>query len=945
MSKMAPPVDPSVTSDASFSFVSKSESPDLGLIPPPMAQQPSPFRQTVIRAGDEVDFFSGELDRHLTDLRGTTEEKRAQVFQLVDSYHAYSRKRADRLRERQPRKLTLHENNMEIDDNETDDMTANLDEEYRKAEEEAQTWDLLRRMLPLEYGQDETAQLKQHTKPSVQSRNQWWNDFMLSDSLAREQKVVLEWLQSSASQGPPVDDIVSHLQESAERGDILAHGWLHTRTKIKLQKSVNGYQGALDPRTFGFAESHLSSNTLVTQLDPDAITRQARKLETQDDFFERAIWLGCFEMLRRGYSMAEIREWCSVRTELWRAASLAPLPLANPEDEDQPDFDPRSLVVWRRMCFSTARDGGTSDYDRAVYGLLAGDIASVEKVCESWDDLLFAHYNALLRTRFDSFLVKHGGDEVARAAQQFPAFNAVLHHGDPHSVSKRLVTLLESDSRTSTEATRPAKALQGAIIAHELGRYLTNQGLVLAKHANQRSKSNLIPPVDLQVPDDLTHPKYFNLSDHNSLRVLSHVLIIFSTLNRLSGTRHIPDVHQDAMENIIAAYISYLRLANLEEMIPLYCSKLHGQRVYEALSRNLTHILDNDARRVQVSIMNRLGISVSEFVKRQPEVFLNDVNDLLQPCEAKGKFKVLEDGPATLKYGRIVKPDFFGDDEEQELDKEEGHIICSLEWLMLTDDLFVETCTYVIRAYKYFLKRTRLRAARALSQRVPGREIIRRKTGILVGGEEDDDSIEWFAEFAVSELPEELLALYAGDKDAVITQVRNMWELECLVKALDSMETLSSLAGLAREDSTNSREMWQHTSKEVRAAKVCMQPVLRGWLLEAIRPDPDFQALREAYIPETVLALVSSLHFAGATLSRDYLLECMELAAVVAEKASTVAQEFVKSGRMKELVEAFASCSKALAIFSSEKKATAKETKKIRENGWSRELWSVKPLN
>src|SRR5690606_38020910 len=153
-----------------------------------------------------------------------------------------------------------------------------------------------------------------------------------------------------------------------------------------------------------------SSNTLVTQLDPDAMTRQARKLETQDDFFERAIWLGCFEMLRRGYSMAEIREWCSVRTELWRAASLAPLPLANTEDEDQPDFDPRWLVRWRRMCFSTARDGGTSDYDRAVYGLLAGEIASVEKVCETWDDLLFAHYNALLRTRFDSYLVKHGGD-------------------------------------------------------------------------------------------------------------------------------------------------------------------------------------------------------------------------------------------------------------------------------------------------------------------------------------------------------------------------------------------------------------------------------------------------------------------------------------------------------------------------------------------------------
>ena len=668
-----------------------------------MDQHPSPYRKTVVRAGDEVEFFSGELDRHLTDLRGTTEEKRAQVFQLVDSYHAYSRKRADRLRERQRRKLTPRENEMDIDDNETDDISVSLDEEYKEAEEEAQTWDLLRRMLPLEYGQDETSQLKRHTKPTTQSRNQWFNDFMLSDSLAREQKVVLEWLQSSASQGPPVDDIVSHLQESAERGDILAHGWLHTRTKIKLQKSVNGYQGPLDPRTAGFAESHLSSNTLVTQLDPDAITRQARKLETQDDFFESAIWLGCFEMLRRGYSMAEIREWCSVRTELWRAATLAPLSLANPEDEDQPDFDPRSLVLWRRMCFSTARDGGTSDYDRAVYGLLAGDIASVEKVCETWDDLLFAHYNALLRTRFDSYLVKHGGDEVARVAQQFPAFNAVLHHGDPHMVSKRLITVLETDSRTTTEASRPAKALQGAIVAHELSRYLTNQGLVLTREANQQSKSHLIPPVNLQVSDDLTHPKYFKLSDRNSLRILSHVLIIFTTLNKLSENHIISDVRQEAMENIIAAYISYLRLVNMEEMIPLYCSKLHGQRVYEALSGNLIHIVDNDARRVQISIMNRLGISVSEFVKRQPEVFLGHVNDLLQPCDAKGRFKVLEDGPATLKYGRIVKPDFFGDDEEEEFDLEEGQIICSLEWLMLTDTLFVETCSYIIRAYKYFL--------------------------------------------------------------------------------------------------------------------------------------------------------------------------------------------------------------------------------------------------
>lgn len=96
------------------------------------------------------------------------------------------------------------------------------------------------------------------------------------------------------------------------------------------------------------------------------------------------------------------------------------------------------------------------------------------------------------------------------------------------------------------------------------------------------------------------------------------------------------------------------------------------------------------------------------------------------------------------------------------------------------------------------------------------------------------------------------------------------------------------------------------------------------------------------YLPETLLAYVSTLHFAGTTLTRDNFLECMELAATIAEKESDVAACFVKANRMKELVEAFAACSKALAIASGEKKAAGSSNKKLREMGWSRDLWSVK---
>lgn len=680
-----------------------------------MAALEATYQESTIQVGEEVDYFAAQLDRYSTDLKGSPAEKRAQVFKLVDSYYVFTRKRADRLRERQSRDRSLRRGSWQragsadMDLDEADDgPAAARSEEVQRVEEEAQTWDLLRRILPLRYRDAAAGQSRTVNDSSTQTRQQWWNEFMVTDSIARERKIVLEWLQNSASQGPPIDEVVSELQESAERGDILAHGWLHTRHKIKLQKSVNGYQGVLDPNDAAAAESHLGSNTLITQLDPDAMTRQARKLESQDEFFERAIWLGCFEMLRRGCSMSDIREWCAVRTELWRAASISPLPLSNPEDEEQADFDPASLILWRRMCYATARDGGTSDYDRAVYGLLAGDIASVEKVCKSWDDFLFAHYNALLRTQFDSFLAKHAGENAAKVAQQFPTFNAVLHHSDPMTVGKRLVALLEADPRTSKEAVRTSKALQGAIVANEVDRHLFHQGLVLSRYANQKDKSKLLPEISFPLLETFNQNKYFDLSDHDGLRILAHVLIIVSTLDRLGGftkdsgplqTRH------QAQEHIIAAYISCLRLARLEEMIPLYCSKLNGARLYQTLSRNLIHLDDNDARVHQLTIMRKLGLDLAEFVKRQPEIYLEDVHDKSLPCEAKGRFKILENGPPTLKYGRIVKPDFFGEDTEF-VDKEDDLIIRSMEWLMLVPDLFEETCTYAIRIYKYFLSKS-----------------------------------------------------------------------------------------------------------------------------------------------------------------------------------------------------------------------------------------------
>lgn len=118
--------------------------------------------------------------------------------------------------------------------------------------------------------------------------------------------------------------------------------------------------------------------------------------------------------------------------------------------------------------------------------------------------------------------------------------------------------------------------------------------------------------------------------------------------------------------------------------------------------------------------------------------------------------------------------------------------------------------------------------------------------------------------------------------------------------------------------------------------------VLRDSDINVLGGDLQVAQIRQMYLPETILAYISALHFAGTGLSREWLLESMHLATVIAEKDSDLEATFVEAKRVKELLEAFTASSKALAIATGEKRAAGNKGKMHRELGWSRDLWSVK---
>ncbi|RDA90248.1 hypothetical protein CP533_6237 [Ophiocordyceps camponoti-saundersi (nom. inval.)] len=881
-----------------------------------------------ITPGPLVEAFASALEGCFVPNLSAT-EKRAQILDLPRQFHESAIRR---LMQKRPRRSRDGNDDVEMDVDEKDVAKAvsKKQEKIKLLEKEVQLWDLVRRLLPLRYSGSQTAsslfdataaQLKPLQASSL-------DVFVDADPVIRERRAVLQWLQTTAASGPDIDELARDLQQNADRGDIIAHGWLHTRSRIKLRKNITAWPHLLDKQAPSVAASHTNSDgsPLVTHLDPDAATRQGRKLEPQDEYFERAIWLGCFEHLRRGSSLETIRGWCHERTEMWRSISMSGILLSADGKDRLTEVPPKSLVMWRRMCLSLARNGGTDDYERAVYGLLSGDVPSVEKVAKSWDDYLFAHFNALVRTQIDTFLLGLCPPELTtKLAHTFPSTDALQFRLDLDSAEKRLIATLESLKDTRKDALEPHKALQASLIANDLDRHLYEQARILIEDANHDQQSPLLPldllqrrPM-LRGKDEVVREKYFRLEQHEGLRIVSHICVLISLLRQLDEKENISRLSINlsgsdlAPESIIAAYTDFLQRANLKDLIPLYCTVLKPPRRYEVLSWNMIKETDASRRMMQLKTMRKMGTNVQEFVETLAKlVFAQIEKSGGQAIETK-PFSIIFLGP---KHEPLISPVFAADKDNAEISTTDEQMIRSLEWLVVADTSWPEVLHFGVKAYKFFYESRRLLAARSLMERVPFEGILQSLNEEYVDNGMLDNVIFWARHLEQSGITSE-------KPEQVVTDARDYRDLENLAKALDALDDVGSamrdMSGIPSGDD----KPWRNLGNDIKTVKERMLPLQKGWLLTSIEAGDDgLYMLRQTFLPEVILAMLVGMHFAGISLSRDNLLESMDLAVTIAQSESDLAGSFVHAGRMGELMETFAACSRALAAAKSDKRAT-----------------------
>lgn len=101
-----------------------------------------------------------------------------------------------------------------------------------------------------------------------------------------------------------------------------------------------------------------------------------------------------------------------------------------------------------------------------------------------------------------------------------------------------------------------------------------------------------------------------------------------------------------------------------------------------------------------------------------------------------------------------------------------------------------------------------------------------------------------------------------------------------------------------------------------------------------------FRAIRRVCLPEVVLAFINVLRDSARFVTRDLLLQSMDLATLVAEEGSDVGECFMEAGKMAELVRAFAFTSQAIMRADEVGRGPKRSRRKL--DGKSLEIWSIR---
>lgn len=652
-----------------------------------------PLREMADKVGREVERFAITVDQFLSELP-TREDKHRAAVEVVMEFKAIAedavrdlQKNHQKERMQQLRKEWSQQAQLSTTSNATRPLgfsgtgvlsarKAEEVKELRHWQQEADIWELFRLILELHYREDmdtwkrELDQVREEKLSRLEDPHRYTTEaelferFLIENDVARQRHLIKKWLaQAVDHQESDLPSIMEELEAKSGSGKGLwSHGWMNTREKIKGEKRLRTWPSPSDSVQPQIRMS-VGNDLLVTTLDPDAPSRQQRALEKPDSFYDKAIWIACWEMLRRGTPWEEIQTWCEERNEGWRAIALHAVDAK----------ESLSNCTWRKMCNLSSESGCSNDYEAAVYGLMGGNMKAVEKICRTVDDHLYAYYSGTVMRQFELYLQESYPDRVSSVAPRGTADETFHDVDKARDEFANLVAKLRKGS-LKDESVKPLKIIQSYLLNNDAESLAYNVGVAASDIDTIRGgKENVI--IRLRRPPTTVSPDAEVLADDHALRIAAHIYIVIRAIDMSQQ----PAESVNAEENLLVSYVQALRVAGKRDHTPVYASQMARSRYTITMSRVLQDVTQPSEMAELLSLMEKdYDMDVVHIFLEQLDNTLYERLDSRSPVSQP--LRILEDCKVSqLHPGQQIMEDFLPDTMEEN----DVALVRCLQWFEL----------------------------------------------------------------------------------------------------------------------------------------------------------------------------------------------------------------------------------------------------------------------
>lgn len=347
------------------------------------------------------------------------------------------------------------------------------------------------------------------------------------DSLVERHAKVLSWLMEMQI-------------KPQEPEELTATKWLHTTAQV---------------RAAGLAGQSAGSLGGIHALDPDAPVRESATIAPDDASADKAVFAYIFELLLAGQRVLASRVCSS--TNNWQLQALV---------------DSEITALTAAACYAVAATPHLSKQERAVYGFLAGDVASSLPLCTTWEQRLIVMLNALVRSE------RLGGAQTKLALPKCPYNNL-----------SDIFAALELNGGDG--APDFLHRIMAAVIADRMGAIAAEVAREIELVANG--------------PENVT-------ADPNLVRIAVHLILIAP-----AGSVAASDA-----EVIIDAYCGYLEMLEKWHWLPGYVRVLSHDALVRVYGRGLAQIATAPARQLQLQLAAKFKLPITECVRKAVELIL-----------------------------------------------------------------------------------------------------------------------------------------------------------------------------------------------------------------------------------------------------------------------------------------------------------------------------------